>query len=190
MDDLTTQINALLGPDGMQKLQEMANVLVGPTGGASSTPSPSAPLQAAPPPQAAAPAPDTGQPAPMGQTAPNPPVQPTQPMNQSPPMGQSMPDPAQLMAMANMLGQAMGNGGSTAPGGGAGGLDPGALMRMGQLMQQMNQETPDTRLLQALRPHLHGERAGRIDEAMNIMRMMSILPALQQGGFFGGQGNR
>ena len=167
MEDLNSQLSALLGPDGMRKLQEMANLLVGPTG----TAAPAAPVAetpSAPPPAPAAPAASTA------------------------PVGQNLPDPAQLMSMAGMLSRMMngGNagqeGGSGGSSGGTGGIDPGALLRMGELMQRMNEENSDTRLLQALRPHLHGERAGRIDEAMNILRMMSILPALQQGGFFGG----
>ena len=161
MEDLNSQLSALLGPDGMRKLQEMANLLVGPTGTAAPA-TPVAEPPSMPPPASTA------------------------------PVGQNLPDPAQLMSMAGMLSRMMngGNagqdGGSGGSSGGTGGIDPGALLRMGELMQRMNEENSDTRLLQALRPHLHGERAGRIDEAMNILRMMSILPALQQGGFFGG----
>lgn len=64
----------------------------------------------------------------------------------------------------------------------SGGIDTAALARILPLLGQMNQENEDTRLLCALRPYLHGQRAQRLEESMRLMRLMKLLPLLQEGG--------
>ena len=65
----------------------------------------------------------------------------------------------------------------------AGGLpDLGAIAKLAPLLGSMGQENNDTRLLQALRPYLHGERAGRLDETV---RLLKLLPLLQDSGLGG-----
>ena len=63
----------------------------------------------------------------------------------------------------------------------AGGIDMAALSKVLPLLGQMNQENEDTRLLAALRPYLHGQRAERLEESMRLLRLMKLLPLLQEG---------
>ncbi len=60
------------------------------------------------------------------------------------------------------------------------------ITKLALLMGAFSQESDDTRLLQALRPYLHGERAGRLDESVKLLRLTKLLPLLQQSGLFGG----
>ena len=64
----------------------------------------------------------------------------------------------------------------------ANGIDTAALARILPLLGQMNQESEDTRLLSALRPYLHGQRAQRLEESMRLLRLMKLLPLLTEGG--------
>lgn len=64
--------------------------------------------------------------------------------------------------------------------------DIAALAKLAPLMGALSQESDDTRLLQALRPYLHGERAGRLDESVRLLRLTKLLPLLQQAGLFSG----
>ena len=69
--------------------------------------------------------------------------------------------------------------------------DIAALSRMLPLLGSLNKEDNDTRLLQALRPYLHGEREQRLDEAVKLLRLSRMLPLLQAQGLFGsGSGTR
>lgn len=61
------------------------------------------------------------------------------------------------------------------------GLDPAMLTRLLPLLGGLQQETEDTALLRALRPYLHGEREKRLDGAIQMMRLASLLPLLQGG---------
>ena len=64
--------------------------------------------------------------------------------------------------------------------------DLAAIAKLAPLMGALSQESDDTRLLQALRPYLRGERAGRLDESVKLLRLTKLLPLLQQTGLFGG----
>ncbi len=64
--------------------------------------------------------------------------------------------------------------------------DLGTIAKLAPLMGAFSQESDDTRLLQALRPYLHGERADRLDESVKLLRLTRLLPLLQQAGLFGG----
>ena len=70
----------------------------------------------------------------------------------------------------------------------AGGFDPALLGRLMPLLSGMNGDNEDTRLLEALRPYLRGERAGRLDDTMQLMRLARLLPLLQEQGILGGIG--
>ena len=54
------------------------------------------------------------------------------------------------------------------------------------LLSSMGQENDDTRLLAALRPYLHGQRATRLEESMRLLKLMKLLPLLTEGGKAGG----
>lgn len=63
-----------------------------------------------------------------------------------------------------------------------GGIDLSAVSKILPLLGNMNQENEDTRLLAALRPYLHGQRAERLEESMRLLRLMKLLPLLTEGG--------
>ena len=73
----------------------------------------------------------------------------------------------------------------SAPAGGMGALDPALIGRVMPLLGALNSENDDTRLLQALRPYLHGEREQRLDETMRLLRLTRLLPLLQDDGSSG-----
>ncbi|MDR3313214.1 MAG: hypothetical protein LBS96_02010 [Oscillospiraceae bacterium] len=87
-----------------------------------------------------------------------------------------------------------------APGGGFGGFGgfgdmftPELLAQLSRLMQRMNGHDPRSDLILALKPHLSRKRQRRAEQAVQMMKMMDLLPALretvlggggkQQGGF-------
>lgn len=62
------------------------------------------------------------------------------------------------------------------------GIDMAAISKILPLLGNLNQENEDTRLLAALRPYLHGQRAERLEESMRLLRLMKLLPLLTEGG--------
>lgn len=63
--------------------------------------------------------------------------------------------------------------------------DLGVLTKLAPLMGAFSKEDDDTRLLQALRPYLHGEREQKLDDTMKMLRLTKLLPLLQEQGIFG-----
>lgn len=61
-------------------------------------------------------------------------------------------------------------------------FSPADLARLGSLMQSVKEDTPATALLKALRPLLREERQKKVDQAVRMMRLFSLLPLLQQSG--------
>ena len=74
------------------------------------------------------------------------------------------------------------------PSPGGGGADLSALTKLIPLLAGAGEDTQDTRLLAALKPYLHGERAKRLDESMRLLRLARLLPLLQEQGVLGGGG--
>lgn len=69
------------------------------------------------------------------------------------------------------------------------GLNPQALSlmaRLGPLLSQANREDDATRLLRALRPLLGEARQKKVDEAIQILQMLRLLPLLKESGVFSG----
>lgn len=64
------------------------------------------------------------------------------------------------------------------------GMDINSLMKLQQIFSKMSCSDENINLLRALRPHLH--KPEKVDEAINILRLISILPALGESGIFGG----
>lgn len=62
------------------------------------------------------------------------------------------------------------------------GMDPQMMMKMVQLMQAARQETPSSAFLRALKPLLKEERRGRVDDAIRMMQLFSVLPMLREMG--------
>ena len=63
------------------------------------------------------------------------------------------------------------------------GVDLSALTR---LLPLLGGDNEDTRLLAALKPYLHGERAKRLDSSMRLLQLAKLLPLLQEQGITGG----
>ena len=53
------------------------------------------------------------------------------------------------------------------------------LTKLAPLLGQMGKEDENTALLRALRPHLKNGREKRLDESVQMLRMMKLLPLLQ-----------
>lgn len=66
--------------------------------------------------------------------------------------------------------------------------DLSVLTKLLPLLSGMEQDNEDTRLLQALRPYLHGQRADRLEDTMRLLRMARLLPLLQEQGILPGIG--
>ena len=66
------------------------------------------------------------------------------------------------------------------------GLDPGEIGKILSLVRafKSNESDDRTRLLLALRPHLSRERQQRVDEAVKILRLISLLPLVREAGIF------
>ena len=58
------------------------------------------------------------------------------------------------------------------------------LLKLAPLLGGLNKEDENTALLKALRPYLHGDREKRLDDAIQIMRLMKVLPLIQEKGLF------
>ena len=56
----------------------------------------------------------------------------------------------------------------------------GLLSQLGPLLSTSAGGSPDTALLRALRPYLHGEREKRLDDALHLMQLREILPLLNR----------
>ncbi len=63
--------------------------------------------------------------------------------------------------------------------------DLSMLQKLAPLMGAFGKEDDDTRLLQALRPYLHGEREQRLDDTMRMLKLTKLLPLLQEQGILG-----
>ncbi|MCL2071151.1 MAG: hypothetical protein FWH07_02835 [Oscillospiraceae bacterium] len=56
------------------------------------------------------------------------------------------------------------------------------LSKMGELFSRMNRPDRNAELLLALKPHLRIENQHKVDSAMKLSRMMSMLPFLKESG--------
>lgn len=69
------------------------------------------------------------------------------------------------------------------------GLDLNTLMKVQQMMSGLSRNDKNTELLLALKPHLRPERQAKADDAIRIMRLLSMLPMLKESGLLGSLGN-
>jgi len=97
----------------------------------------------------------------------------------SPQGGQSpMPD---LSALAALLGAQ--NTRQQAPPPPA--IDPAALKLLQGVMLRLNQPDKNVDLLRALKPHFSPQRGARVDNAIRLMQLVSLLPVLRESGLLG-----
>lgn len=67
------------------------------------------------------------------------------------------------------------------------GLAPNELqtmMRMAKAFQSIPKEDSRTNLLLALKPHLSEPRQAKVDEAIKLLKVVSIMPILREQGLF------
>lgn len=62
------------------------------------------------------------------------------------------------------------------------GISPEMLLKISQMMSMMNKKSESADFISALKPYLSQKRQKRADEAMQFMRLLEILPLLQQFG--------
>ncbi len=62
---------------------------------------------------------------------------------------------------------------------GAGMFTPELLAQLSQIMGNMHKRDPRTDLILALRPHLSRRRQHRAEQAIQMMKMLDLLPTLQ-----------
>lgn len=73
--------------------------------------------------------------------------------------------------------------------GGPGGspIDMQTMMKLGQAFSKMGNQSDDrTRLLLAIRPHLSDERQDRVDTAVKLLKLVSVMPMLTESGLLNG----
>lgn len=60
--------------------------------------------------------------------------------------------------------------------------DAAMLMKLGELMQGGGSDDKNTALLRALRPHLGERRQQRLDKALRLMQLWSMMKTMQKSG--------
>lgn len=68
---------------------------------------------------------------------------------------------------------------------GFGGLpfDQETMLKMKKALDAVRKDDPRVALLLALRPNLSDERQHKVDEAISLMRLVNLIPLLQEGAF-------
>lgn len=59
-------------------------------------------------------------------------------------------------------------------------FDPSMLMKMQKAFSLMNRDDPRVTLLLALKPNLSNERRKKVDEAVQLLRLLNLLPMLRE----------
>ncbi len=65
-------------------------------------------------------------------------------------------------------------------------IDIDSIMKLGEIMSNMNTSDKNTQLLLALKPHLRPENRQKVDSALKLMKIMNILPLLKESGILNG----
>lgn len=109
--------------------------------------------------------------------------------------GGGTPDLSGLISLLSNSGSASGNALQSGSDGESSnnplaGLDMGMIMKIQQALSAYNQDDKNTVLLKSLKPHLRPERQTKVDEALKLMKLASLLPMFVQSGLFGSGGER
>lgn len=68
------------------------------------------------------------------------------------------------------------------------GLDLGSIAKIAGLLGAAGKTGNDERLLLALKPLLREENQKKVDTALRLLKLISLLPILKESGLFGGKG--
>lgn len=168
MDDLTAKLNQILSdPESMNQIKNLAAAmgLGGPPsqaqGQAAPPPQPQPPPAQPPPPQpqAAAPAPAGGTGTPSG-----------------------LPDLSALAALLGGAQQPKPQQPATPPL-----IDPATLGTIVTVLSRMNNgNDKNIELLRALKPHFSESRSSKVDDAIRIIQLLSLLPIIRESGLLSG----
>lgn len=63
-------------------------------------------------------------------------------------------------------------------------IDPAMLMKLKGAMDLMQKDDPRVDFLLALKPNLSEERRKKVDDAVHILRLLSLMPMLREQGIF------
>jgi len=61
-------------------------------------------------------------------------------------------------------------------------FSPDDILKLQKLMGNFNKENPNTNLLKSLKPLLKKERQKKVDEAVKIMKLVTLFPELKESG--------
>ncbi len=92
-------------------------------------------------------------------------------------------------ALAGMLSgtNASSGGQQAAPAaGGMPNIDINMILKLQQIFRSVNVNDKNSQLLLALKPHFGERRQTKVDQAISMMRLFSMLPALKESGIFSG----
>ena len=92
---------------------------------------------------------------------------------------------AELDDISGILNSLFGNSGSGENSENDGGIDPDTLLKILDIMSKLGENDKYTDLLRALRPLLREDNRRKLDRAEMILKLMSVLPLLGEGGLFG-----
>lgn len=65
-------------------------------------------------------------------------------------------------------------------------IDINAVIKLQQIFSMLQKNDRNTELLLCLKPHFSKERQQKVDRAISMMRLFSMLPAIKESGLFGG----
>ena len=65
-----------------------------------------------------------------------------------------------------------------------GGINIDMILKIGEIMSRINEKDKNTELLLALKPHLRDENQVKMDTAVKLFRLISLLPYLKDSGLF------
>lgn len=64
--------------------------------------------------------------------------------------------------------------------------DINQIMKLQKIFSSFSKEDENILLLKALRPHLQEKNRKKVDDAIKIMQLISVLPMIKETGLFGG----
>ncbi|MEG0691592.1 MAG: hypothetical protein RR444_00745 [Oscillospiraceae bacterium] len=65
-------------------------------------------------------------------------------------------------------------------------IDINMIMKLQQVFSSMNVSDKNSQLLLALKPHFSDHRSKKVDQAISMMRLFSMMPMLKESGIFSG----
>ncbi|MBQ8931924.1 MAG: hypothetical protein IJ045_05780 [Ruminiclostridium sp.] len=64
------------------------------------------------------------------------------------------------------------------------GINIDMILKLGDIMSSLNSTDKDTELLMAIKPYLKEKNQAKMDTAIKLFRLISLLPALKETGIF------